>query len=104
MQENKNVKASWFGIPMMINEKFKNNKQKILESLDKKGIETRPIISGNFANQPAAKLYKLNKKNIKFNNAQKIQDLGFLIWLHTIKMSKSKLDFIHDVFFMIDHI
>jgi len=49
-------------------------------------------------------LYKLNEKNIKFNNAQKIQDLGFLIGLHTRKISKSKLDFIHDVFFMIDHI
>ena len=37
--------------------------------LEKKGIETRPIISGNFANQPAVKLYKLNKSNEKFKNA-----------------------------------
>ena len=29
--------------------------------LDKMGIETRPIISGSFVNQPAAKLYKLNR-------------------------------------------
>ena len=92
------------GLPILVSEKYKNKKQKFINFLDQKGIETRPIISGNFANQPAAKLYKLNEKNIKFNNAQKIQDLGFLIGLHTRKISKSKLDFIHDVFFMIDHI
>ena len=100
----KNIDPSWMGLPILVSEKYKNKKQKFINFLDQKGIETRPIISGNFANQPAAKLYKLNEKNIKFNNAQKIQDLGFLIGLHTRKMSKSKLDFIHDVFFMIDHI
>ena len=100
----KNIDPSWMGLPILVSEKYKNKKQKFINFLDQKGIETRPIISGNFANQPAAKLYKLNEKNIKFNNAQKIQDLGFLIGLHTRKISKSKLDFIHDVFFMIDHI
>ena len=100
----KNIDPSWMGLPILVSEKYKNKKQKFVNFLDQKGIETRPIISGNFANQPATKLYKLNKKNIKFNNAQKIQDLGFLIGLHTRKISKSKLDFIHDVFFMIDHI
>ena len=63
--------------------------KKLLKSfkdhLDKMGIETRPIISGNFANQPAAKLYKLCKKNEKFENYQKVQDMGFLIGLHTRK-------------------
>ena len=29
--------------------------------LDQNGSETRPIISGNFLNHRAAKLYKLNK-------------------------------------------
>jgi len=100
----KNIDPSWMGLPILVSEKYKNKKQKFVNFLDQKGIETRPIISGNFANQPAAKLYKLNEKNIKFNNAQKIQDLGFLIGLHTRKISKSRLDFIHDVFFMIDHI
>ena len=72
--------------------------------LDKIGIETRPIISGNFANQPAAKLYKLCKKNEKFEKSQNVQDLGFLIGLHTRKISNSNLKLIHDAFFMIDQI
>ena len=47
---------------------------------------------------------KLNKKNEKFNVAQKVQDLGFLIGLHTNKISERKLKLIHDTFFGIDKI
>ena len=49
----------------------------------KKGIENRPILSGNFANQPSTFLYNLNPKKEKFKNAQVIEDLGFFIGLHT---------------------
>ena len=102
--ENKNVTPSWFGLPIKILVNKKKYKDKIIKKLEKNGVETRPIISGNFANQPAAKLYKLCKKNEKFENAQKVQELGFLIGLHTKKLSKNNLDLIHDSFFMIDNI
>ena len=49
--------------------------------LNSSGVETRPILSGNFLNQPSAKLYKLNNGNIKFNNSQMIEDTGFFIGL-----------------------
>ena len=100
----KDIDPSWMGLPILLSERFKNKKKKFMTILDKMGIETRPIISGNFANQPAAKLYKLCKENEKFENSQKVQDLGFLIGLHTRKISKSNLKLIHDAFFMIDQI
>ena len=100
----KDIDPSWMGLPILLSERFKNKKKKFMNILDKMGIETRPIISGNFANQPAAKLYNLCKKNEKFENSQKVQDLGFLIGLHTRKISKSNLKLIHDAFFMIDQI
>lgn len=100
----KDIDPSWMGLPILLSSRFKNKKKKFMTILDKMGIETRPIISGNFANQPAAKLYKLCKKNEKFENSQKVQDLGFLIGLHTRKISKSNLKLIHDAFFMIDQI
>ena len=59
----KRLEPSWFGLPILINNKYLFNKKKFLNFLNKKGIETRPIISGNFLNQPSIKLYKLNKKN-----------------------------------------
>ena len=83
-----NNKTSWMGLPILLNEKYLLKKRAFLNYLDKIGIETRPIISGSFLNQPAAKLYKLNPKNLSFKNAQKIQDLGFLIGLSTKKISK----------------
>ena len=52
------------------------------------GIENRPILSGNFINQPSVKLYNLNPKKINFPNAQKIEDLGFFIGLQTEKITK----------------
>ena len=98
----KDIKPSWMGLPIIINEKFRNKKKKFINFLEEKSIETRPIISGNFLNQPAAKLYKIDKNKKDFKNAQQIQDLGFLIGLHTKKITKKQLDLIHDVFFKID--
>ena len=101
---SKNINPSWMGLPILISKKFKHKKKKFINFLDQAGIETRPIISGSFINQPASKLYNLNPKNEKFKNAQIIQDLGFIIGLHTKKISYKQLNFIHDNFFMIDKI
>ena len=100
----KNVDPSWMGLPILLSEEYKNKKNIFMEILDKMGIETRPIISGSFVNQPAAKLYKLNKKEQIFKNAEYIQDRGFIIGLHTMKISNKNLNLIHDAFFMIDKI
>ena len=91
---NKDIQPSWFGLPILINNKFKTKKKKFLDFLTKKGIENRPILSGNFVNQPSIKLYKLNIKNLKFKNAQKAEDLGFFIGLHTKNLKHKLIKFI----------
>ena len=68
----KSIKA--FGFPILINKKYQFKKKKFLNYLNKVKIETRPILSGNFLNQPSAKLYNLNKQNTKFTSAQEIED------------------------------
>ena len=88
------VKPSWFGLPILINEKYLKKKFFFLDLLTRNGIENRPIISGNFANQPAAKLYSLNKKKLTYKNAQKVEDLGFFIGLHTKKISNDIAEYI----------
>lgn len=89
-----NVSPSWFGLPILISEKFVDRKNKFLKYLNQKGIETRPIISGNFMNQPCVKLYKLNENNEKFTKAQLIDDRGFFIGLHTKKIKKYQLEYL----------
>ena len=100
----KRIEPSWMGLPILINEKYKEKKLKFVNYLDNIGIETRPIISGNFLNHPAAKLYKLDKNKKTFKNSQKVQELGFIIGLHTKKITDYQLKLIKDSFFMIDKI
>lgn len=99
------VDPSYMCLPMLLAKKFIIKKNKFLNYLEKKGIETRPIISGSFNNQPAYKLYKLDKYNQKFfKNSQEVQDRGFVIGLHKDKLSDKKLNFLVNSLMDIDNI
>jgi len=104
LQPNKKINPSWFGLPILIDKKFINKKQKYLDLLSKSGIETRPIISGNFLNQPAAKLYNLNKKKEYFKNAEEIDKRGFFIGLHTSKINRSTVKLLTKKLLLIDKV
>ena len=99
---NTNVTPSLFGFSIFIHKKFSKKKKKFLKLLDKKGVETRPIISGNFINQPATKLFKLNKKNEKFPEAQKVENLSFFIGLHSKNIKKEALNRLVNILLKID--
>jgi len=89
--ENKSHKnIAWFGIPIKIKNDFIKKRKKILNFLNKKGIETRPIISGNFSNQPAAKLYKIKSSNLI--NANIIERSSFFIGIHNQKISTNDIN------------
>ena len=88
---SKNLKPSWFGFPILINNMYLKQKSKFLNYLNANGIETRPILSGNFLNQPSSKLYKLNKNRLKFKISEQIEKRGFFIGLPTTSLSKEKL-------------
>ena len=85
-EKNKNVKPSWFGLPIKISNTCKKNKKIIVDSLEKSGIETRPIISGNFTRQPASIKYKLNIKE-KFKQTDDMYKKSFFIGLPTKKIN-----------------
>ena len=89
-QANDNVNPSWFGLSIKINSKIKNIKRKIINKLENNGIETRPIISGNFTEQPSAKIYKL-VKNHKFKNTDYVYNNSFFIGLPTKKINNKLL-------------
>tara|TARA_A100001015_G_scaffold130874_1_gene145191 strand:+ start:4911 stop:6167 length:1257 start_codon:yes stop_codon:yes gene_type:complete len=99
----KNIKPSFMGLPIFLNENMnKEMKMKLLFHLESQGIETRPILTGNFLNQPSIKLFGLNNKKLKFKGAQSIEDLGFLIGLHTKKITQKQLDLIKNSLLLID--
>tara|TARA_B100000686_G_C16746505_1_gene949759 strand:- start:479 stop:1708 length:1230 start_codon:yes stop_codon:yes gene_type:complete len=100
----KKLQPSWFGLPILISNDLLFKKKKFLNYLNKNGIETRPIISGNFLNQPSIKLYKLDKNKKKFKCAQEIEDRGFFIGIHTSPISEKKLKFIKNKLLKINEI
>ena len=87
-----NLEPSYFGFPLILNKSYLNLKNKIMKDLNINGIETRPILSGNFLNQPSAKLYKFRFKKNDFLNSQYIEDNGFFIGLPIKILSEDKLN------------
>ena len=71
-------KSSWFGFSVILDGKLKNKREQILNELNNKGIETRPIISGNFLKYPVTKFldYKIHGK---IKNSKEIDKNGFFI-------------------------
>ncbi len=67
-------------------------------------METRPIISGNFANQPAIKLHKIKIDSKKLINAQEIENRGFFIGLPTKKLDNKNVELLSKLLLKIDSI
>ena len=97
-----NSKPSWFGLPILINKRYTHIKRKFLNHLSKKGIENRPIISGNFLNQPASKFFNFRSAKTDFRNADEVENRGFFIGLHTKNLNKFELKYISNCLFDID--
>ena len=56
LKDHKNPRRhSWMMLPIFIEKDFKYSRSEILSILAKEGIETRPVLTGNFLNQPSMK-------------------------------------------------
>ena len=95
LKENKFVNASWFGLPIIISKQF--DRKKIIKNLEINGVETRPIISGNFLKQPSIKKYKIKNVN-KMLNADYVNDKGFFIGLKTKAMHNKEIKKLVSIF------
>jgi CDP-6-deoxy-D-xylo-4-hexulose-3-dehydrase len=80
-------KSSWFGFSVILDGKLKNKREQILNELNNKGIETRPIISGNFLKYPVTKFldYKIHGK---IKNSEEIDKNGFFIGNNHVDISR----------------
>ena len=60
----------------------------ICEKLFKLGIETRPIISGNFSKQKIIKEKFKSLAKYQFHNADKIHTSGFMLGISSKKINR----------------
>ncbi len=92
--------ASWFGFAMILKTPDTKKRDRIVDHLRKNGIETRPIVAGNFARQPV--FPKLNATVAgDLANADYIHENGFFVGNHSIDMSKH-IDYLKNVLKEID--
>ncbi len=60
-EERKNTRHVWFGYPITIKPNAPFTRKKLVDFLEGKGLETRPIMAGNIDEQPVMKLYNYRK-------------------------------------------
>jgi CDP-6-deoxy-D-xylo-4-hexulose-3-dehydrase len=99
IEKNKDIEPSWFGLAMLINKKFKHDKNLILNRLDRLGIENRPILGGNFLKQPAVLKYNIKQKSKDFPNANYVHEHGFLVGLSNKILNKTETKKFANIFF-----
>ena len=94
VRQTKYLNPNWFGLSILINKPYIKRKKKFLEYLTKVGIENRPIISGNFINQPSFKLYNFRSNKKSLLKSQEIEERGFFIGLGNKIINNKTLSFL----------
>jgi CDP-6-deoxy-D-xylo-4-hexulose-3-dehydrase len=79
-KEKKDTRHTWFAYPITIREGAPFSREELTAHLEKNGIETRPLVCGNFAEQPAMKLFPSRKGNL--SNSEYIMRNSFYIGIH----------------------
>ena len=80
--QQKGLKTPWLAYPILIKKKSRINRQKLQIYLEKKGIQTRTIFTGNILRQPVMKKrFHKKVKNAEINS-NSVMSSGILIGCH----------------------
>lgn len=87
--------SSWFGFSIILIDHLQNQRDRVIEILTQNGVETRPIVAGNFMKNPVIKyLNYIDNKN--YVNADYIHDNGFFIG-NDITNLEDNIDFVYNI-------
>ena len=95
MEVNKNISECWLAFPIILKKNI--NRKFFLNKLLNFGIDTRPIISGDFSKQPVFEKYKI-KMQKNYKNSNFIHKYGFYIGLYSEPLSKKNLIHLRECF------
>lgn len=90
--ETKDSESSFFGYPLIIKDDAPFNRAEITSYLNGLGIETRPIICGNIAAQPAMNMFE-HRVVGDLKNANKVMRDGFSFGNHQ-HITKGAMDYL----------
>jgi len=80
-EEKKGTRCVWFGYPVTVKPSAPFRSKELVDYLEAKGIETRPVMAGNMDEQPAMKLFRYRKVD-NLPNAKLIMRNSFFIGNH----------------------
>lgn len=95
--ESEGVCAAWFGFPIFLSEVYQNRIGEFKEYLTNKGIDNRPIVSGNFVRQPALAKIGIAANPEDYPGAEQIHHRGLFVGLHAQQMSGELVAEIADI-------
>ena len=88
--------SSWFGFSLLLNDKLSGKRKELLTTFSDHGIETRPIVAGNFTTNPVMKHLDYAELQ-EFPIAERIHKDGFFIGNHHLDF-RDKIKMVYEVF------
>jgi len=88
-------KSSWFGFSIILRDELSGQRDKIVNFLQNNGIETRPIVAGNFTKQKALRYmdYSISGELV---NADNLHDNGFFVGNNSVPL-KEQIDYLTEI-------
>jgi CDP-6-deoxy-D-xylo-4-hexulose-3-dehydrase len=77
------AECSWFALPLMLTPEAPFHRNELTQYLELNGVETRPIVAGNIARHPVARLFP-EVFSDALPGADVIHDRGFYIGIHPV--------------------
>jgi CDP-6-deoxy-D-xylo-4-hexulose-3-dehydrase len=87
----------WFGFPFLVDPGLELDYRKFTASLLRQGVDTRPIVSGNMALQPAVRHFNIELGMGPFTGAQTIHERGLFIGCHARALADSTIERLVDL-------
>jgi CDP-6-deoxy-D-xylo-4-hexulose-3-dehydrase len=88
--------SSWFGFPFILTGDLKGKRAEVMDIFNQYHIDTRPIVSGNFINNPVIKELNCTYKT-EFVNAEEIDKDGFVVGNSHANL-EAELTYLKDIF------
>ena len=95
-----NVETGWLAFPLILQNKLALKRKEVQIFLEKAGIQTRTIFTGNILRQPVAKKFEWDSFG-KFTVSDNIMESGILLGCHN-RQTKEKMDYMLEKLFEIE--
>lgn len=83
MAVTQGVKCSWFTYPVLVHPRAPFTRDQLTHYLESRGVETRPIVAGNLARQPAMEKFP-ELQDRALPGADIVHDTGFYLGIHPV--------------------